>query len=86
MLGPLRYGDLVGTNETEYVVMLLAMLAGSTCFCYVLGNVFQMMESWDLPSAEHAAQMGAVQGFLDDRALPAALARRTTRHFKSAHQ
>jgi hypothetical protein len=46
------FGDIVGTNRTEYSVVIFGMLVGATCFGYVIGNVTTMMEGFDPAAAQ----------------------------------
>lgn len=76
------FGDLVATNQQEYLVGLLGMLIGASVFGYVIGNVTAMMESFDPAAAVYNDKMGLIKAFVKDRNLPAPVARRVRAHFK----
>jgi len=61
------FGDIAGTSRTEYGVIMVGMLVGASAFGYVIGNVFAMMESFDLRDAAYKAKMDGVENFLIDR-------------------
>ena len=58
------FGDIVGTNLTEYLVVMLGMVVGASVFGYVIGNVTTIVESFDPAAAQYQEKMDNVKSFM----------------------
>ena len=80
------YGDLVGTNRTEYYVVILGMLVGASVFGYVIGNVTAMMENFDQGGSLYNDKMEEIKLYVADRRMPPSLGKKVKEHFKDHYK
>jgi len=81
-LATVGYGDLVATNMTHRVVVILIMVMGATVFGYIVANVSTLMSDLDQTAAKIKERISEITEFLSEKNCPRLLSGSIVRHFK----
>ena len=81
-LATVVYGDIVPTNMTHRIVVILIMVLGATVFGYIVANVSTLMSDLDQTSARVSERISEITEFLTEKNCPRNLSNSIIRHFR----
>jgi CRP-like cAMP-binding protein len=81
-LATVGYGDIVPTNMTHRIVVILIMVLGATVFGYIVANVSTLMSDLDQTAARVSERISEITEFLKEKNCPKQLHNSIIRHFR----
>ena len=82
-LATVGYGDIVPTNMTHRIVVILIMVLGATVFGYIVANVSTLMSDLDQTAARVSERISEITEFLKEKNCPKQLHNSIIRHFRN---
>ena len=81
-LATVGYGNIVPTNMTHRIVVILIMVLGATVFGYIVANVSTLMSDLDQTAARVSERISEITEFLAEKNCPRSLSGSIVRHFR----
>ena len=82
-LATVGYGDIVPTNMTHRIVVIIIMVLGATVFGYIVANVSTLMSDINQSAARVSERISEITEFLTEKNCPKTLSHSIIRHFRN---
>ena len=80
------YGDVVPANDKERKYAIFIVLVGASVFGYIVGNIGQILDRFDLRATLYADKINFVKEYIQSRHLPPELSKRILEHYRYYHK